>query len=166
VHIVGHVASVPPHTYGAQVGLPPLPAGSTMHAPAEQFPHAPHAVLQHTPDTQLPDVHWSVAVQVELLACLGVHCPPLQYAFEAQFASVVQLPGQSGLEPPHRNGAHDGLPAVPEARFVHVPLAQLPQGPHVVLQHTPPTQLPLVHWSAVVHVALFVSLGMHAPPLQ
>jgi hypothetical protein len=55
--------------------------------------------------------------------------------------------------PSHTYGAHAGLPALPEATAAHVPLPHVAQGlEQGVLQHTPPAQLPLWHWSAAVHV--------------
>jgi hypothetical protein len=44
-----------------------------------QASHAPpQAVLQHTPSTQLPEVHWLAAVQTAPLDSLVVHVPALQ----------------------------------------------------------------------------------------
>jgi hypothetical protein len=60
--VVAQEADVPPQVYGAQDGLPPLPAGTTEQVPtlplrlhASQAP--PHAVLQQTPSAQLPELH-------------------------------------------------------------------------------------------------------------
>jgi hypothetical protein len=57
--------------------------------------------------------------------------------------------------------------------MLHVPMLpgrlQESQAPplHVLLQHTPSTQLPLPHWLAAPHTAPLPSFGTHAPlPLQ
>jgi hypothetical protein len=76
--LVGHVTSEPLHANGLHVGLPTLPAASGEHVPVPQVPHEPHALLQHVPATQLPLVHWSVAVQLAPLPPFAVHTPPLQ----------------------------------------------------------------------------------------
>jgi hypothetical protein len=123
-------------------------------------------VLQHTPATQLPVAHSSGAVHEELFDCLNVHWPPLQYAFEPQLASVTQLVGQLGFVPSHANGVHEGLPTFPVGSAVQVPVAHVPHAPHAVSQHTPPTQLPVPHWSTAVHVAPLALFGVHTPPLQ
>jgi hypothetical protein len=70
-------------TYGAHEGLPGLPETTGLHVPTLpatlHASHAPpHAVLQHTPSTQLPLPHWLAEVQVTPLACLGTHAPALQ----------------------------------------------------------------------------------------
>lgn len=57
-----------------KVQVPMLP--ETLHA--SQAP--PHAVLQHTPSTQLPDVHWALLVQITPLASLGKQLDPEQYS--------------------------------------------------------------------------------------
>jgi hypothetical protein len=62
VQDAGQDADAPPHTYGEQAGLPVLPAVRTEQVPTEpatlQASQAPpHAVLQQTPSTQLPEAH-------------------------------------------------------------------------------------------------------------
>jgi hypothetical protein len=59
-----------PDATGLQV--PTLPA--TLQASQEP----PHAVLQHTPSTQLPLPHWLEAEHVAPLVCFGTHAPALQ----------------------------------------------------------------------------------------
>jgi hypothetical protein len=70
-----------------------------------------------------------------------------------QSESPVQLVGQVALEPLHAKGrAQAGVPALPSARFVHVPLEQSPQGPQAVLQQTLDTQKPLPQSVPELHV--------------
>jgi hypothetical protein len=59
-----------PDATGLQV--PALPA--TLQASQEP----PHAVLQHTPSTQLPLPHWLAALHVPPLVFLGTQTPPPQ----------------------------------------------------------------------------------------
>jgi hypothetical protein len=54
---VGQVALVPLQTSGLHVGLPALPAVSSVHVPVVQSPHPPHEVLQQTSATQKPLPH-------------------------------------------------------------------------------------------------------------
>jgi hypothetical protein len=66
-----------------QVGLPALPAVLTAQVPTEPVRlHAsqapPHAVLQQTPSTQLPEAHWLAAVHTVPLAIFGTQLVPLQ----------------------------------------------------------------------------------------
>ena len=83
VQDVGQLADEPLHTYGEHEGLPALPEATALHVPTLpvtlQASHAPpHAVLQHTPSTQLPLPHWLVAEHVAPLDILGTHAPALQ----------------------------------------------------------------------------------------
>ena len=61
MHVVGHEVATPLQTYGAQLGLPALPADAIVHVPGvrSQRSHPPplHADEQHTPDAQKPDWH-------------------------------------------------------------------------------------------------------------
>ena len=54
------------------------------------------------------------------------------------------------LAPSQTYGLQARFPTLPAARGVHVPVAQLPQDPHPVLQQIPATQLPLWHRLPVV----------------
>lgn len=76
---MGHDASAPVQTRGAQEGAPVLPRATTVHCPSavapvatEQASHAPlHEPLQHTPSTQKFDAHWLVVVHVAPFANRG-----------------------------------------------------------------------------------------------
>jgi hypothetical protein len=58
-----------PAAIGPQTPFAPCPL-----AAAEQATHVPwHAASQHRPLTQWPEVHWSAAVQVAPLLCVGTH---------------------------------------------------------------------------------------------
>jgi hypothetical protein len=74
--------------------VPTLPA--TLQASQE----LPHAVLQHTPSTQLPLPHWLAAEHVAPLVFLGTHAPALQKLPPLHWESVVHAEGQEA-EPPH-----------------------------------------------------------------
>jgi hypothetical protein len=83
VQALGHEAEEPLQTYGPQEGVPALPATIGLHVPtipvrlhASKAPL--HAVLQHTPSTQLPLTHSLAAEQVAALGFLGTHAPPAQ----------------------------------------------------------------------------------------
>jgi hypothetical protein len=69
---------VPAHSFagsvftGTWVHVPTLPATlQAWHVP-------PQAALQHTPSTQLPEVHWLAAVQAAPFAIFAVQVEPLQ----------------------------------------------------------------------------------------
>ena len=62
VHEVGQLADEPLQRNGAQVGLPVLPEATGLHVPTlpvwlQESQEPLHAVLQHTPSTQLPLPH-------------------------------------------------------------------------------------------------------------
>jgi hypothetical protein len=83
VQAEGQEAPPPPHTYGAQVGLPVLPSGKAEQVPtlpgrAQESQAPPHAALQQTPSTHWPLPHWLVAEQLAPLDSLGAHWPALQ----------------------------------------------------------------------------------------
>jgi len=86
VHAVGQAGLVPPHRYGAQLGLPAEPAATLLHVPSVAAPaatlHASHAplqaLLQHTPSTQLPDEHSPVVLQALPFPFLVTQALPLQ----------------------------------------------------------------------------------------
>jgi hypothetical protein len=64
--------------------VPTLPVSvHVMHVPLQ-------AVLQHTPWTQLPDVHWALVEHVAPFVFV-VHAPVLQVLFPVQSASTVQV---------------------------------------------------------------------------
>ena len=82
LQVVGQLEAAPLHTYCPHAGSA-VPAGEFLHVPTlparVQVSHElPHALLQHTPSTQLPLPHWLVAEHTEPLACLGTHAPALQ----------------------------------------------------------------------------------------
>jgi hypothetical protein len=81
-----------PAATGLQV--PTLPA--TLQASQEP----PHAVLQHTPSTQLPLPHWEAAEHVAPLALGGTHAPASQMLPPLHWVSLVHAEGQEA-EPPH-----------------------------------------------------------------
>jgi hypothetical protein len=62
-----------------------------------------------------------------------------------QLVSTTQLVGQPAAVPVQTYGEHDGEPAPPGFASTQVPVAQLPQGPQVLLQQTVLTQLPELH---------------------
>ncbi len=83
VQDTGHDADEPPQTYGAHEGLPVVPATRTAQVPTEPVTlHAsqapPHAVLQQTPSTQLPERHWLFAVHAGPLPSFATQLVPLQ----------------------------------------------------------------------------------------
>jgi hypothetical protein len=66
-----------------QDGFPALPAVRTAQVPTEPVTlHAsqppPHAVLQQTPSTQLPERHWLFEVHVGPFASFATQLVPLQ----------------------------------------------------------------------------------------
>src|SRR5690348_1615058 len=58
--LAGHVAAVPLHTKGEQLGLPGEPVAFSLHWPTElhESQAPPHSESQHTPSTQKPVEHW------------------------------------------------------------------------------------------------------------
>jgi hypothetical protein len=86
VQVVGQAALLPPHRYGAQLGLPAEPAATLEQVPSTAAPAAtlhashaaPQALLQQTPSTQLPDEHSPVVLQVLPFDFLVTQAPPLQ----------------------------------------------------------------------------------------
>jgi hypothetical protein len=80
---------------GTKVHVPTLPR--TLQA--SQAP-PPHAVLQHTPSTQLPLPHWLEAEHVAPLVFRGTHTPALQKLPLLHWVSLVHAEGQEA-EPPH-----------------------------------------------------------------
>jgi hypothetical protein len=59
-----------------------------------QTPFAPHALLQQTPITQLPLVHWVLMVQAIPLLSGETQLPLMQTRPEAQSAVVPHVVGQ------------------------------------------------------------------------
>ncbi len=70
-----HTPAEPRHctVEGTMLHVPTLP-GRLQESQAPPL----HAVLQHTPSTQLPLPHWLLAVQVTPGVCFGTHAPSLQ----------------------------------------------------------------------------------------
>jgi hypothetical protein len=146
------------------------------HVPTDpetlQASHAPaQPVLQQTPSTQLPLVHWLAPEHALPLASLAMQLVPLHQSPTTQFASTLHEDGHEALPPLHTKGAHDGLPADPPATLTHVPTD--PETLHAshaplqaALQQTPSTQLPLVHELLLLHATPLASFGMHEEPLQ
>ena len=57
-HAAGHEAELPEQSRSPlQAGEPVECAASGAHVPVPQLPHAPQALLQQTPETQLPLWH-------------------------------------------------------------------------------------------------------------
>jgi hypothetical protein len=82
-----------------------LPCATGLHVPTlpatlQASQELPHAVLQHTPSTQLPLPHWLAAEHVAPLVFLGTHAPALQKLPLLHWESVVHAEGQEA-EPPH-----------------------------------------------------------------
>jgi hypothetical protein len=83
VHAVGQAAEEPVHTKGAQEGLPAEPAETgeqvpTLPARSQASQAPPHAVLQQTPSTQLPEAQALAAEQAPPLVFLGTQAPASQ----------------------------------------------------------------------------------------
>jgi hypothetical protein len=142
--LVSTHAPVPLHTLGETQ----VPAGELSVWPDAMLVQVPtlpvmlhawqvpvHAVLQHTPSTQLPLTHWPLLEHAAPLASwqtpAPLHC--VVHAF------VGKVSGE------------------PAGRLVQVPtLPVTPHDWHVVvqalLQQKPSTQLPLAHWLLIVHI--------------
>lgn len=94
----------------AHAARPPRGAPVTgVHVPSwpstSQASHAPvHAELQHTPSTQAPVPHSSVALQRSPAAFTGEHTPALHQCPAAQSLATAHVPAQASA--PHVNGAH------------------------------------------------------------
>jgi hypothetical protein len=58
--------------------LPQAPEAPPVFAAEQAWQLPPHAVLQHTPSTQLPELHSLPAVHMEPLVFRGLHATPLQ----------------------------------------------------------------------------------------
>jgi hypothetical protein len=144
----------------------PSEAAHTSQAP-------PQLVLQQKPSTQLPLVHWTLLVQAFPLASVPVQLLDEQKLPPAHWAPLVQLVWQAA-EPLQTYGAHEGLPVLPAASTVQVPLIEAPRAteqtsqapPHAVLQQKPSTQLPLEHWLAAEHATPWAFLAVQVEPLQ
>ena len=153
----GHTGLLPPHTYGAQLGVPVAPAGAGMQRPlaagALQTSQAPvQAVSQQVPSTQNPEVHSVGPVHEAPAWERGRHAPDAaQYELLTHWLELVQPRGQLLEAPLHTKGAHEGLPGTPASVGEQVPLVQLSQAPSQrVSQHTPSTQLPERHCTSAV----------------
>jgi len=176
LHELGQLRPLPLHTYGAQLGWPPAPALRGEHVPtlpAELQTAQPpvHAVLQHTPSTQLPEVHWFPAVHAVPSVRFGAHAPVWQKCVAAHCASELQVAGHAVLAPLHENGAQLGLPALSAGSSVHVPtepptLHALHAPVHALSQHTESTHRPLTHALPALQACPFGSFGTHAPAWQ
>ncbi len=175
VHADGQEAE-PPHTYGAQAGVPVLPAAMGLHVPSlpatlHASQEAPQPELQQKPSTQLPLTHSEAEPQVPPLGFWLVQAPLKQVLPLAHWLLLVQAVGQDAEVPLQRNGAQVGLPELPTATAVHVPtlpatLHALQEPPQAESQHTPSTHWPVPHWLFAVHALAFVFFGTHAPALQ
>jgi hypothetical protein len=80
--------------------------------------------------------------------------------------SELQDVGQERLEPLHTYGAQAGLPGLPELEVMQLPVEQLPQGPHALLQQMLPTQLPEMHALLAEQACPSAALGVQTVPLQ
>jgi hypothetical protein len=144
---VGHAGLEPCGLPATGVQVPALPSTS-------QASHWPvHALLQQTPSTQNPLAHAPLVPHAWPATSVPWHCPPLQNAPLEHSLVVVHVVGQLADVPEQTYGEHVGEPADPCAAVVQVPSAGAPsafeQTSHDpeqdVLQHTPSTQLPVVH---------------------
>jgi hypothetical protein len=138
VQLVGQLVVEPLHTYAPQLGVPCVPDASVVQVPtdpetlqASQAP--PHALLQQTPSTHWFERQSEASEQVWPLPFLPTHTPPVQVLPAVQSVGTVQvvLHDDAALQ---RNGAQDGLPAVPAPVGEQVP--SLPERLHA-------SQLPL-----------------------
>jgi hypothetical protein len=137
VQLEAQLPDEPEHAYGAQDGVPSLPAVTLVHRP--MFPGRLHAlqgpaqaVLQHTPSTQLLDTHWLPAEQAWPSSSLHAPDPshelvPVQLFGSLALVIVVQLPTE---EPSQRWQ----VPQLEE-------LQQTPSTQLAVLQSLPVAQL-------------------------
>jgi hypothetical protein len=95
-----------------------------------------HAVLQHTPSTQLPDRHWLAMVHRPPLGRRGVHTPASQKLPMGHCESMVHMDRHPPMGPQpmghSRVVAAEQLPAPSQKRgLVSVLPVQLP-APHMV----------------------------------
>jgi hypothetical protein len=148
----------PLHTYGAQLGLPWVPAVAT-----EQVPLAlPPAAMEHA--SQL-------AEQAELQQKLSTQKPVAQVAPEPQALPFPALhspvPSQAEL-PWHTFGAV--VSWVPADKGAQLPapftLHAWHDGQVDEPQQTPSTQLALLHWLAALQDWPLLSLPVHTPAVQ
>jgi hypothetical protein len=130
-----------------------------------------HALLQHTPSTQLPLAHSFPAPQVTLLVFLAAHDPAEQYLPAAQSASLPQKEKHAPA-PLQVKAPQPDLGSRPESTGPHVPSLLCPvsaavQAWHVpeqaALQQTPSTQRPLKHSLCWLQVAPWLSRHVPAP---
>jgi hypothetical protein len=126
--LVGHAVDAPSHTkFPEHAGLPGVRATTALQLPAEpirlQASQPPaHAELQHTPSTQKPETHWSVAAHACPFGFFGTQAPEAQYVPAAQVESSTQFAGQDAFAPSHsRLPPHAGTPAAPLERGVQAP---------------------------------------------
>ena len=82
VHVDGQAALVPLHSYGAQLGAPGEPDGTTVQLPSlpttlHTSQLEPQAESQQNPSAQKLLRHWLGAVQLAPLVCLDTHCSEL-----------------------------------------------------------------------------------------
>ena len=81
--VVGQVGEVPLHEYGRHDGDPMLPEAALAQTPSvaapaalEQTSHDPlHALLQHRPSAQKPEVHWLPLAHADPFALVNVQTP-------------------------------------------------------------------------------------------
>jgi hypothetical protein len=73
VQLARHAMFTPSQRKGLQEGLPALPAGSGLHVPVEQLPHAPQALLQQMPEVHWPLWHCRLAAQDTPFGCGEAH---------------------------------------------------------------------------------------------
>jgi hypothetical protein len=169
VQRIGQSASVPLHsTIAPQAGVPGSLTGAGVQLPAEavrlQRSQLPlHALLQHNPSAQKPELHWELAVQALPICRSGWHWPVSQKKPVVQLRVDEHEVGHAPLTPsqvyePHwvicvasASGVH--RPALPAAVHVSHEPVQLPP------QHTPPTQKPDAQSVARLHELPFAARG-------
>jgi hypothetical protein len=81
-HVAGQVVDDPLHRYGAQAGLPAVPASDVEHWPREPLTlqalqDAVQALLQQYPSTQWPLWHWDARVHAFPLVRAETQVPAL-----------------------------------------------------------------------------------------
>ena len=83
LHLAGQLADAPSQTYGAQLGSPGAAATTLLQVPTvparlHRLQAPAHAVLQHTPSTQLPAAHSLAPAQTAPGAFFNAQAPAAQ----------------------------------------------------------------------------------------
>jgi hypothetical protein len=129
-------------------------------------------LLQQKPSTQLPEAHWSAAVQVPPSALTGAQLPDVQTSPWSQSIEVEHWVGQLTSAPLQTNGAQSPFSgAVPAGIGRHSPsmpaVSQRAQEPEQAdSQQKPLTHEPVVQTEFFVQTWPCVRFWMQAPPSQ